>query len=156
MSSSDAFTESVNGCLTQYLVMKDAFVQSDTAKVRVAASAFAGNMDSLSMDGLKTDTLLKDLANELRGRIAEASRLIMSATDVDGKKRAFQTASDLLFDLLRTVQYRGALVYQQHCPMAFNNEGANWLSLEKEIFNPYFGDKMLHCGQVQDSIAYLP
>jgi Cu(I)/Ag(I) efflux system membrane fusion protein len=39
-------------------------------------------------------------------------------------------------------------VYVQHCPMADNNKGADWLSLEKEIRNPYFGSSMLTCGEV--------
>ena len=39
-------------------------------------------------------------------------------------------------------------IYIQHCPMADNNKGADWLSLNKAIKNPYFGDKMLHCGSV--------
>jgi len=33
-------------------------------------------------------------------------------------------------------------IYIQHCPMADNNKGADWLSLNKAIKNPYFGDKM--------------
>jgi hypothetical protein len=36
--------------------------------------------------------------------------------------------------------------------MAFNNEGAYWLSAEKEVNNPYFGDKMLHCGSVKEEL----
>ncbi|MDF4204774.1 efflux RND transporter periplasmic adaptor subunit [Maribacter sp. SA7] len=39
-------------------------------------------------------------------------------------------------------------IYIQHCPMADGNTGADWLSLEKAIKNPYFGDKMLTCGSV--------
>jgi hypothetical protein len=27
-----------------------------------------------------------------------------------------------------------------------NGKGGNWLSLEEEINNPYFGKQMLHCG----------
>jgi Cu(I)/Ag(I) efflux system membrane fusion protein len=32
--------------------------------------------------------------------------------------------------------------------MADDNTGGDWLSLEKAIENPYFGDKMLTCGSV--------
>jgi len=32
--------------------------------------------------------------------------------------------------------------------MADDNKGADWLSLEKEIRNPYFGSGMLTCGEV--------
>ena len=44
------------------------------------------------------------------------------------------------------------LLYIQICPMANNNKGAIWLSREEEIKNPYFGDLMLSCGEIQDII----
>ena len=34
--------------------------------------------------------------------------------------------------------------------MAFNNEGAYWLSKNENILNPYFGEKMLTCGYTQE------
>ena len=40
-------------------------------------------------------------------------------------------------------------VYLEFCPMAFDNKGGFWISKEKEIKNPYFGDKMLKCGEVK-------
>jgi Cu(I)/Ag(I) efflux system membrane fusion protein len=43
-------------------------------------------------------------------------------------------------------------LYVQHCPMADNNKGADWLSTEKEIRNPYFGESMLTCGEVTGEI----
>ncbi len=43
-------------------------------------------------------------------------------------------------------------IFVQHCPMADNNNGADWLSLDKQIRNPYFGDKMLTCGSVTETI----
>jgi len=36
--------------------------------------------------------------------------------------------------------------------MADNNNGAFWLSLEKEIRNPYYGEAMLKCGEVSQTI----
>jgi Cu(I)/Ag(I) efflux system membrane fusion protein len=43
-------------------------------------------------------------------------------------------------------------IYVQHCPMADSNKGADWLSKEKEILNPYFGQKMLGCGEITKTI----
>jgi hypothetical protein len=36
--------------------------------------------------------------------------------------------------------------------MANGDNGAYWLSNEAKIRNPYFGDAMLKCGVVKDSI----
>ena len=33
-----------------------------------------------------------------------------------------------------------------HCPMAFDNKGADWLQGTGSIRNPYFGADMLSCG----------
>lgn len=47
------------------------------------------------------------------------------------------------------------VVYIQYCPMAFQNQGAHWLSLDSVIRNPYFGDQMLTCGEVQGKTGAL-
>lgn len=38
-----------------------------------------------------------------------------------------------------------------HCPMAFDWLGADWLQLEGEIRNPYFGAEMLTCGHAKQT-----
>jgi Cu(I)/Ag(I) efflux system membrane fusion protein len=43
-------------------------------------------------------------------------------------------------------------IYNQFCPMANNDKGANWLSFQENIKNPYFGDAMLTCGNVEETI----
>jgi Cu(I)/Ag(I) efflux system membrane fusion protein len=37
--------------------------------------------------------------------------------------------------------------------MANDNKGATWISKDKNIINPYFGDKMLTCGSVESVIG---
>jgi len=33
-----------------------------------------------------------------------------------------------------------------------NGKGANWLSKEEAVKNPYYGSQMLTCGSVQETI----
>lgn len=42
--------------------------------------------------------------------------------------------------------------YYQFCPMANGGKGANWLSKENEVKNPYYGSEMLTCGKVVETI----
>ena len=44
-----------------------------------------------------------------------------------------------------------APVYLDHCPMY--EGGADWLSRDKAIRNPYYGSQMLTCGSVKETIA---
>ena len=43
-------------------------------------------------------------------------------------------------------------LFIQYCPMAFGNQGATWLSAEGSVMNPYFGDEMLTCGVVRETL----
>jgi hypothetical protein len=61
-----------------------------------------------------------------------------------------------LYDLIRTVRYDRLLIYYNYCPMAFNDQGANWLSNSPEIRNPYIPKKMITCGEIKDSIDFRP
>ena len=44
-------------------------------------------------------------------------------------------------------------VYVVHCPMAFDNTGADWLQNNDQVRNPYFGHLMLKCGWVKEVIG---
>ena len=84
---------------------------------------------------------------------AEAAAL-QGEKDIEGKRKSFQVISDNLYDLVRTVRFDKKIIYHQFCPMAFNDQGAYWLSPNKDIKNPYFGKKMLTCGEVKDSVDF--
>ena len=43
-------------------------------------------------------------------------------------------------------------IFVEHCPMANNGEGGDWLASEKKINNPYYGKEMLECGSVVEEI----
>jgi len=42
--------------------------------------------------------------------------------------------------------------YEIFCPMAFDNKGAYWMQSSKQISNPYFGKKMLRCGEIKSEL----
>jgi Cu(I)/Ag(I) efflux system membrane fusion protein len=44
-------------------------------------------------------------------------------------------------------------VYRQYCPMAFDGDGAYWISDEEEIRNPYLPENMLRCGEVVERLG---
>ncbi len=44
-------------------------------------------------------------------------------------------------------------VYRAYCPMAFDNQGAVWLQKTNQVLNPYFGKRMLRCGEIQETMG---
>lgn len=72
--------------------------------------------------------------------------------DIEGLRSHFLSLSDVLIQFIKQTGPFEEIMYIQHCPMADSDQGADWLSLSKEIKNPYFGSMMLKCGAVTEII----
>ncbi|PWT99554.1 MAG: hypothetical protein C5B52_10535 [Bacteroidetes bacterium] len=153
---SDAFNQSFEKILTHYYQLRDAFVASDTEKANQVATALIGAADSLNLDELKkadTSNIIVSTAKSYTGTISSEGKGLLGETDIEGKRKEFQMISGALFDLIRTVRYDRQKIYLLNCPMAFDQQGADWLSNSPDVHNPYFGAKMPDCGNVKDSIV---
>lgn len=150
---SEAGTAALVELRDAYLKLKDAFVATDAS----AADAAAQNLVTA------TEKLKTQLANENKPElnaqidsILNGAKEIVAATDdnpILGRKRAsFEHISDASYHLFQNAGLTHSGLYVQHCPMAFKNKGASWLAAETDIRNPYYGDKMLECGEVTDTL----
>lgn len=80
-----------------------------------------------------------------------AAQTIAQSDDINEQRTTFQDLSAAMETML-TGEISSGEVYKQYCPMAFEGKGAYWLSSSQEIRNPYYGDKMLKCGSVRDTL----
>ena len=122
--------------LDQYLRIKDALVSSNPAEAQAAAK----HLDSLWTTNSPGDQLLSSV------------RQIASTSDLAAQREAFYSLTQAYLVSLESKPGEDSL-YLQFCPMAFNFEGATWISREKVVMNPYFGDEMLNCGVVRKPIV---
>tara|TARA_R110002049_G_scaffold191337_1_gene360273 strand:+ start:31859 stop:32674 length:816 start_codon:yes stop_codon:yes gene_type:complete len=77
---------------------------------------------------------------------------LSKSSDLDDQRRRFATLSKELYTIFKETGLNGKTLYWNHCPMAMEGIGANWLSLSEEINNPYMGQKMPGCGSVKETI----
>jgi Cu(I)/Ag(I) efflux system membrane fusion protein len=77
---------------------------------------------------------------------------LITTRNLEDQRRAFSTLSDSLYVTIKAFGLGGTEAFYDFCPMAFNEEGAFWLSDQEAIKNPYFGDKMLTCGEVKEKL----
>lgn len=61
------------------------------------------------------------------------------------------TLSKDFYDIAKTFGTEKPL-YKVFCSMYDDNKGAYWLSESQEIKNPYYGEGMLTCGEVQEEL----
>jgi len=145
--------------VSKYYGLKDALVATNAIKADAAAKELNAASDSLnaflqvhsSKDNAAT---LNDVLHPYVDTITRQSASITNINDktCEPQRMAFGTISSAMFGLLKAANLEHAGVYHEFCPMAFNEKGAYWLSDESEIKNPYFGKKMLECGEVTDSL----
>ena len=74
-----------------------------------------------------------------------------NANNITHQREHLETLSKDVYDIVKTFGTTKT-IYKIFCPMYNNNKGAYWLNDSKEVKNPYFGEKMLTCGEIQEEI----
>lgn len=145
-----AFKEQLVELTQSYLALKDAFVATDSIQASVGASEMLNKLSEVDMSLVKGDAHMYWM--EQLEALRTHGRQITELEDVEKQRKQFDFLSQALINTIKVFGIPNDAFYVQHCPMAFDNSGADWISDVEEIRNPYFGDKMLKCGLVQETI----
>ena len=145
-----SFQNQFASVFTSYVELKDAFVASDASKVKDEAKQTDEALAKVDMK-LVSGAAHNDWMNYLTP-IQSSLKEIQASTDIEAQRKAFSNLSDNLYKSVKAFGLGGKEAFYEFCPMAFNNEGAYWLSDQAQIKNPYFGGKMLTCGQVKEKL----
>jgi Cu(I)/Ag(I) efflux system membrane fusion protein len=84
-------------------------------------------------------------------KLFKDEKVVMNKQNIQQLRNDFVQLNDHLIPMIKE-QNTNQKLYVQFCPMANDSNGAQWLSKNKAIKNPYYGASMLTCGSVQDSI----
>ncbi len=117
-----------------YLDIKDGMVASDPEAAKKAAA-----------------DLKKTYAQNDSNNIVNLAGHIATTDGIDRQRELFSELTAAMEPVLKESIASGE-IYKQYCPMAFEGKGDYWYSSTQEIRNPYFGDKMLNCGRLEETI----
>ncbi|NET36864.1 MAG: efflux RND transporter periplasmic adaptor subunit [Cyanothece sp. SIO1E1] len=149
-TTSSAFKSALGELALAYLPIKDALVETDATATAEATKPFLTQLQHIDRQLLEGEPRLH-WERQWSSMLAHTKRM-GEAEDVELQRKQFDAVSDLLINAIKSFGIEDEVLYIQHCPMAFDNTGAEWLSTEEGILNPYFGDKMLRCGFVQETL----
>ena len=125
--------------LSNYYNLKDALVKSDLKLASASAVDLAANIsttDNAAVTEENRAVLLKDVNAISTGKNLKEQRLHFAALSAN------------MVELAKKVKLSPDPVYQEYCPM----QKASWLSNNKAIKNPYYGNAMLTCGNVKATL----
>jgi Cu(I)/Ag(I) efflux system membrane fusion protein len=132
-----------------YLKLKDALTEDDFKRAKTEVENVSKALAQVNM------RLFKNKAHKVWMKYSvDLKRSVEQAKDteqIEQLRESFITISSTIIQLNATFQPLDFTVYVQHCPMANSNTGADWISKEEEIKNPYFGSSMLSCGEIKSN-----
>jgi copper chaperone CopZ len=132
-----------------YFALKDALVKSDGKLVSTLAKDVLANINSVKMEKLSSEehTVWMKVMSSLKSNTEK----IVATTIIEKQRVVFMDLSANFYDLLK-VSKQDYSIYYQNCPMYNDGKGANWLSKENAVKNPYYGSQMLTCGKTVETI----
>ena len=123
----------------------------DAINAGIQASLFKESLEELDVELLIGEAY--PYGQNLKKDMEAHAQKIEDESDVERQRAQFDHLSQLMIKALKSFGSQDSTpLYVQFCPMAFDDQGAEWISKEKAIQNPYFGDIMLKCGVVRDSL----
>ena len=141
----EEFKRQLRNLIHAYLELTDALVQSDSKKAVEKAVSVLNKLKKVDM------SLLSHQGHNYWMKkmkiIKENLKAISGEKNLEKQRKAFVALSDALISSAKAFG-TGEQFYVVHCPMANDGKGAEWLSIKKQVLNPYYGEIMLNCGDV--------
>jgi hypothetical protein len=133
----------------KYFAVKDALVATNGDLAAAKAKELAEAINAVKMNELAMEPHMvwMKVVQDLKLNAEHIS----ATKKTEHQREHFMALSKSIYDLLKVAKTESP-VYYQYCPMANDNKGANWLSKEAGIKNPYFGSEMMTCGKTVETI----
>lgn len=123
--------------------------------------AYAALAESFAADKTN-DQAAQDLARQAgilgqqaKGELATQAKAVATAVgllpgkDLAAQRKLFKGVSEAAIKLVKGAPPREQPVHVAYCPMV----KADWLQINKNVRNPYYGSEMLECGEITETIA---
>lgn len=132
-----------------YFAVKDALVKTDGNTASTKSAALLSAINAVKMEKLEMDIHMVWM--KVVAELKEDTEHIADTKDTSHQRDHFMTLSKNMYALIK-VSKTETPTYYQFCPMANDGKGANWLSKESTVKNPYYGSQMMNCGKTVESI----
>ena len=132
-----------------YFAVKDALVRTDGASASTSSKTLFTEINNVKMDNLSMDVHMAWM--KVFENLKEDAEHIADIKDIGRQRDHFISLSKNIYEVMK-ISKQETPTYYQFCPMANDGKGANWLSKENTIKNPYYGSQMLNCGNTVETI----
>ncbi len=144
-----SFSRRLSELLDKYFMLHNALAGDDSVKSIDAARELLELLKSMKGNDLEFRERTK-WAYYRKEMLDSSSKLLASGT-LESARRNFHDLTRVLIRVLKRYGTgKAEKIYVLFCPMAFGNKGARWLQPARDVLNPYYGKRMLKCGEVEE------
>ncbi|EPR68481.1 efflux RND transporter periplasmic adaptor subunit [Cyclobacterium qasimii] len=133
-----------------YLKLKNALTQDDLKRSISQSKEMLTYLSNVNMKVFKGDAHMEWM--KYQKSLTASLENIAGQKSLEEVRKSFLSISDEMIGMAEKFHPFPKPLFVQHCPMADTNRGADWLSLEEKVVNPYFGQAMETCGEVTKTI----
>ena len=140
--------DAIRELVTAVFTFTEALAADDAAKAGQTTAAIRDALEALQQ--AEVPAPLDDAVQ----RVTEAVTALDAGPDIEQHRKSLDAVSQALIGVLQASDVEGlGGAYRAYCPMALDNRGASWLTPEEQVLNPYFGDRMLRCGSIEETLS---
>ena len=145
------FRDQLGNVMAAYLETHEALAADKTKEALAAVERTRTALGQIDMAFLTDDAHMKGM--QLLENIRKALALVEDSKDLETLRKCFAILSEAMAVLVKDFGLGAERpLYRIRCPMAFEGQGATWLQVDDMVRNPYYGARMLRCGEVIEVI----
>lgn len=149
----ESFQAQLRAVIEAYFPMQQALANDDAQTTAEAIAPLRDALGKVDMGLLEGGAHIEWMAR-LKALEEGLDAFKEAGAEIEKQRGAFETVSTALIHAADQFGLGSeGVVHVVHCPMAFDNKGADWLQAGTDVRNPYFGSEMLTCGSVKRSIG---
>jgi hypothetical protein len=145
-NANSATKNDTSNILNAYYEVKNALVNGTATAVNAKAKDLITALTSFPAAQLTAKE--KAVWSKYADKLLFDARHISESADIAHQREHFASLSINMFKVVKGLKFNTAVVYRQYCPM----KKSYWLSESPAIENPYYGNQMLTCGEVKETL----
>ena len=139
-AGTEKFEKAMHPILEEYLKIHEALAADKTEGVKRAAEQIVTLSENVDVNTVTGEH--EDHYKHVPMKIKKAAQILVKGKDIGAMREAFKALSRPMAMWATMSKPQG--IYVVYCSM----QKASWLQKGKAVRNPYYGQKMLRCGEI--------
>lgn len=149
----DHFRQQIEEIYSYYFAIQQA-LSHDQLETAIRSSAdLQKALQKIDMKALPAD--IHQSWMPIFSQVNKASRELGDSKNISTARQNFYALSNAILEMSHRYGSSTHRLLVYHCPMAFDNKGADWLQNKEGTENPYFGSAMFTCGSLTADLTSI-